>query len=64
MLIIAIVLLLLVGASKFFGYLQDKRATSSSYLEETARTTIKVKEMKEKRSEQIKRQEEDFGSGE
>lgn len=53
-----LVLLILLGLSELFGILREKRATSTSYLEESVRSTKKVMQLKEERKELIKKQEE------
>ncbi len=53
-----LVLLLILGLSELFGVLREKRETSSSYLEETVRSTRNVMRLKEERKELIKKQEE------
>jgi predicted RND superfamily exporter protein len=55
--IILVVILLLLGVSKLLGHLAAERASSTSYLEETARTTKKVRQMKDERGKLIKEQE-------
>lgn len=52
-----IIIMVVFGISKLFGHLSDKRASSTSYLEETVQTTKKVRQLKEERSELIKNQE-------
>jgi predicted RND superfamily exporter protein len=55
--IILVVILLLLGVSKLLGHLAAERASSTSYLEETVRTTKKVRQMKDERGKLIKEQE-------
>jgi hypothetical protein len=45
------------GISKLLGHLSDRRESSTSYLEETVKTTKKVRQLKEERSELIRNQE-------
>jgi uncharacterized membrane protein len=52
-----IVIMVIFGISKLFGHLSEKRASSTSYLEQTVETTKKVRQLKEERSELIKSQE-------
>ena len=55
--IILVIVLFLFGVSKLLGHLAEERASSTSYLEETVRTTQKVRKMKDERGELIKEQE-------
>ncbi|HKQ32276.1 MAG TPA: hypothetical protein VJV40_03660 [Thermodesulfobacteriota bacterium] len=55
--IILVVILLLLGVSKLLGHLAAERASSTSYLEETVRTTKKIRQMKDERGKLIKEQE-------
>jgi predicted RND superfamily exporter protein len=55
--IILVVILLLLGVSKLLGHLAAERASSTSYLEETVRTTKKIRQMKDDRGKLIKEQE-------
>ena len=55
--IVLVVILLLLGVSKLLGHLAEKRASSTSYLEETYRTTKKIRQMKDERGKLIKEQE-------
>lgn len=54
---IIVLILLVFGVSKFLGYLGEKHDPSNSYLGEIVHTTKKVRQMKEERSELIKKQE-------
>jgi predicted RND superfamily exporter protein len=55
--IVLVVILLLLGVSKLLGHLAAERASSTSYLEETVRTTKKIRQMKDDRGKLIKEQE-------
>jgi len=59
-----IILLIVVGLSKFFGAVKEKQDTSSTYLQETVDTVGKVKEMKSQRSKTIEEQESALGDWE
>lgn len=61
---IIVIALLLLGASRLFEGLQAKRETTPSYIGEAARTTVELREMKEKSSELIKSREEAVSSDE
>jgi hypothetical protein len=54
---IIVLILLILGVSKFLGYLGDRHDPANSYLGEMVHTTKKVRQMKEDRSELIKKQE-------
>ncbi len=56
--VIIVIALLLLGASRLFESLQAKRESTPSYIGEAARTTVELREMKEKSSELIKSREE------
>ena len=64
MAVIIVIALLLLGASRLFEGLQAKRAGTPSYIGEAARTTIELREMKEKGSELIQSREEAVSSDE
>ena len=55
--VVILLLLLLFGISRLLGRLEEKRESSTSYLEETVKATKKVRQLKEERSELIKNQE-------
>lgn len=55
--IILVIVLFIFGVSKLLGRLEEERASSTSYLEETAKTTKKIRKMKDERGELIERQE-------
>jgi predicted RND superfamily exporter protein len=55
--IVLVVILLLLGVSKLLGHLAAERASSTSYLEETVRTTKKIRQMKDDRGKLIMEQE-------
>lgn len=61
---IIVIALLLLGASRLFEGLQAKRETTPSYIGEAARTTVELREMKERSSELIKSREEAVSSDE
>ena len=61
---IIVIALILLGASRLFEGLQAKRETTPSYIGEAARTTVELREMKEKSSELIKSREEAVSSDE
>lgn len=58
--IVLVIILLLFGISRLLGHLAEERASSTSYLEETVKTTKKVRQMKDERGELIKKQEREF----
>jgi hypothetical protein len=58
---IILIALLLLGASRLFEGLQAKRESTPSYIGEAARTTVELREMKERGSELIKSREEAAG---
>lgn len=55
--IILVIVLFIFGVSKLLGRLAEERASSTSYLEETVKTTKKIRKMKDERGELIKNQE-------
>lgn len=61
---IIVIALLLLGASRLFEGLQAKRESTPSYIGEAARTTVELREMKERSSELIKSREEAVSSDE
>ena len=54
---IIVIIMVVFGISKLLGHLGDRRESSTSYLEETVKTTKKVRQLKEERSELIRNQE-------
>ncbi len=54
---IIVALLAIYGIAKVLGTLEEKHAESDTYLEETVRSTEKVREMKDDRAETLKEQE-------
>lgn len=54
---IIFIIMVVFGISKLLGHLSDRRESSTSYLEETVKTTKKVRQLKEERSELIRNQE-------
>lgn len=54
---IIVLILLVLGVTKFLGYMGEKHDPSDFHLGEMVHTTNKVRQMKEDRSELIKKQE-------
>lgn len=55
-----LLLLIVLALSQLFGILRERRENSTSYLEETVRSTEKVRRLKEEREELIREQEENL----
>ena len=56
-LVILILILVVFGISRFFGYVKEKQEGSTTYLQETVDTVETVNKLKDDRAKKIKEQE-------